>query len=131
MDACTCTFNIVSLVISAITMVCSIFMLIGVIPPIKRISLSLMLETTKYHLYMKYFYNEERRNPESEAFKDAVRDVYVKIKVLIPDLTQEGFMQEDWLMADWLKRTELNRAPTDDETRPLAEYISRIRENKL
>lgn len=52
MDACTCTFNIVSLVISAITMVCSIFMLIGVIPPIKRISLSLMLETTKYHLYM-------------------------------------------------------------------------------
>ena len=80
---------------------------------------------------MKYFHSEERRNPKYDSFKDAVRETYAEINKLIPGLSQIGFMQEDWLMAKWLEWKRLNRIPKDTEIRPLAEYISKIRENKL
>ena len=119
--------------ISTITMVCSIITINitknRVALPVNR--LREMLETSKYHLYMKYFYNEERRNPKSDLFKEAVKEAYSEIKILIPDLSQNGFMQEDWLMAEWLMKRKLTRMPKDAEIKPLSEYISKIRENKL
>ena len=129
MDTCTFIFNIASLAIGFVTMICSIIMVKKGLQSINGISL--MLEITKHHIYMKYFHSEERRNPKYDSFKDAVRETYAEINKLIPGLSQIGFMQEDWLMAKWLEWKRLNRIPKDTEIRPLAEYISKIRENKL
>ncbi|MBQ9865373.1 MAG: hypothetical protein IJM33_08575 [Bacteroidales bacterium] len=124
-------YNILSIVIAFITMVCTIVMtkntieLRGIRKDVSRI-----LETAKRRLYARFFNSEESQDPSTMAFKEAVLALYFEIKELIPDMGQEGYKQEDWLMAEWLMIKKLGRAPTEDEIMPLADQISQIRRGK-
>ena len=124
-------YNILSIVIAFITMVCTIVMtkntieLRGIRKDVSRI-----LETAKRQLYTRFFSSEESRNPSTLAFKEAVLGLYLEINKLIPNMSQEGYKKEDWLIAEWLMTKKLGWVPTEDEVRPLADQISQIRKDK-
>lgn len=131
--------EIISLIISAINVLCSIAMIIIMIyqitPAIKELQKrhDNNLERTKIELiYKRYFGSEVNLEPKDEKFKEGIQNVYKDIRKIMPDLTLKGYKQEDWLLAEWLLREKKYAglgAPTESEIRDLADKIPTVRTN--